>query len=275
MFTINCNGRLLLLDRPVVMGIINCTPDSFYKSGRTEQLEAAINKAAQMVEEGATIIDVGGQSTRPGSLPVSDGEEMKRVVPVIKEIRKRFPTVFISVDTYQSSVARMAAENGADLINDISGGTFDEKMLSTVADLRLPFFCMHIKGKPLDMQKDPVYENVCLEILDYFIERMAACKKAGITDIILDPGLGFGKAFAHNFEILKKLEVFRITGKPLLIGISRKGTIYKTLNISPEEALNGTTVLNTVALMNGANILRVHDVKQAMEAVKLCSKIFE
>lgn len=273
MFTLNCNGRLLLMDSPIVMGILNCTPDSFYKGSRMQNLQQAIEKAGQMIEEGAAIIDIGGQSTRPGSLPVSAEEEIDRIIPVMEALRKKFPDIFISADTYQSKVAKEAVNAGVDIINDISGGNFDKEMLATVAKLNLPFICMHIKGTPFDMQKNPQYENVCLEILDYFIERIAACKKAGINDIILDPGLGFGKTIEHNFEIIKKLSIFRITEKPLLIGISRKGTIYKTLNITAEDALNGTTVLNTVALINGANIIRVHDVKQAMEVVKLMAKM--
>lgn len=269
MFTLNCKGRLLLIDSAIVMGIVNCTPDSFYSESRMSDTQLAVKKAFQMIEEGAAIIDIGGQSTRPGSMAVSATVETERIIPVIEIIKKKYPQIFISVDTFQSEVAEAALKSGADIINDISGGTFDERIVDVAIRHQAPFICMHIKGKPADMQKNPVYDDVCREILDYFISRLEFFSKVGLNDIILDPGLGFGKTFAHNFEIIRKLEVFKIPAKPVLIGISRKATVYRSLHITAEEALNGTTVLNTLALQNGANILRVHDVKEAVEAVKL------
>lgn len=269
MFTLNCKGRLLLIDSAIVMGIVNCTPDSFYRESRMSDTQLAVRKAFQMIEEGATIIDIGGQSTRPGSTSVSVKVETERILPVIEIVKKTYPQIFISVDTFQSEVAEAALTSGADIINDISGGTFDERIIDVAIRHQAPFICMHIKGKPADMQKNPVYDDVCREILDYFIRRLDRFREMGLNDVILDPGLGFGKTFAHNFAILRKLEVFKIAVKPILIGISRKATVYRSLNISADEALNGTTVLNTLALQNGADILRVHDVKEAIEAVKL------
>ncbi len=269
MFTLNCNGRLLVIDEPVVMGIINATPDSFYSEGRQGTVEAALAKAEQMIWEGAAILDIGGQSTRPGASEVGIEEELQRVIPVVEALHSRFPGIFLSVDTYHAPVARAAVEAGASLVNDIGGGYFDPAMLETVAGLRVPYICMHVKGDRATMHRHPVYENVTREVLDYFISRLADCKKAGINDVIIDPGFGFSKTIEHNFQLLKELEVFQFLQKPLLLGISRKSTIYKTLGITPEEALNGTTVLHTAGLLQGASILRVHDVKEALQAVRL------
>ena len=271
MFTLNCKGRLLIIDSPIVMGIINVTPDSFYSGSRKSSVDAALQTAEQMLNEGATILDIGGQSTRPGSEQIALEEELKRTIPVIEAISKRFPRSFISIDTYHAPVAALAVEAGASIVNDISGGIMDTNMLATVAGLKVPFVCMHMKGTPQDMQKDPVYENVTREVLDYFIHQTERCRLAGIHDIIIDPGLGFGKTIAHNFTLLKGLQVFKMLQKPLLLGISRKSTIYKTLGITADDALNGTTVLNSIGLLNGANILRVHDVKEALETIKLIS----
>jgi len=271
MFTLNCKGRLLIIDTPIVMGIINLTPDSFYSASRKSTVDAALQAADQMQHDGATILDIGGQSTRPGSEKIAAEEEIKRVIPAIEAISKRFPQSLISIDTYHSSVAKLAVEAGASIVNDISGGMLDKEMIATVAGLKVPFVCMHMKGNPQDMQQDPVYENVSGEVLDYFIHQIERCRLAGIHDIIIDPGFGFGKTIAHNFRLLKDLHVFKMLEKPLLLGISRKSTIYKTLAITAEEALNGTTVLNTIGLLNGAAILRVHDVKEAMETIKLVS----
>ena len=271
MFTLNCKGRLLIIDSPIVMGIINVTPDSFYSGSRKSSVDAALQTAEQMLNEGATILDIGGQSTRPGSEQIALEEELKRTIPVIEAISKRFPQSFISIDTYHAPVAALAVEAGASIVNDISGGIMDTNMLATVAGLKVPFVCMHMKGTPQDMQKDPVYENVTREVLDYFIHQTERCRLAGIHDIIIDPGLGFGKTIAHNFTLLKGLQVFKMLQKPLLLGISRKSTIYKTLGITADDALNGTTVLNSIGLLNGANILRVHDVKEALETIKLIS----
>ena len=269
MFTLNCKGRLLIVEKPLVMGIINVTPDSFFAGSRHEGADAVLRQARQMLKDGATILDIGGQSTRPGSEKLSVEEELKRVIEPIKAIHHNFPEAFISIDTYYSSVAKEAVAAGASIVNDISSGIMDERMIETVAALKVPFVLMHMQGTPQSMQKDPNYENVTKEILDFFIRTKDELHKAGITDVIIDPGFGFGKTIAHNFELLHNLSVFSMLYCPLLIGISRKSTIYKTLGITAEEALNGTTVLNTISLMNGASILRVHDVKEAVEAVKL------
>ncbi len=271
MFTLNCKGRLLIVDAPIVMGIINITPDSFYSGSRKSTAEAALQTAEQMLNEGATILDIGGQSTRPGSEFIDEAEESKRVIPVIEAISKKFPQAFISIDTYHASVAKHAVEAGASIVNDISGGMLDKSMLKAVADLKVPFVCTHMKGTPQTMQEGPVYENVVQEVLDFFIHQIEKCRLAGIHDIIIDPGFGFGKTIAHNFTLLRELSVFKMLQRPLLLGISRKSTIYKTLGITSEEALNGTTVLNSIGLLNGANILRVHDVKEAMETIQLIS----
>ncbi len=266
MYSINCKGKLLTIGKPLVMGIINATPDSFYKGNINEDMLALAKK---MIDDGADILDVGGQSTRPNSERISAEEELKRVIPVIELIHANFPEATISVDTYQSEVAKLAVEAGASIVNDISGGTMDAAMIETVASLNVPYICMHIKGTPDNMQKNPQYDDVVKEVLDFFIFKIDEYKKAGIKDIIIDPGFGFGKTIEHNFQLLQHLSIFEMLDKPLLAGLSRKSTVYKTLNTTAEEALNGTTVLNTIALMNGASILRVHDVKEAKEAVDL------
>jgi dihydropteroate synthase len=249
------------------MGIINATPDSLYN--RYEGTDAILQQAEKMLEDGAAILDIGGQSTRPGSKKISAGEELKRIITPIEAIYKKFPKAIISVDTYYSKVASEAVAAGASIINDVSAGSMDDEMIQTVASLHIPYVCVHMKGTPQTMQQDPQYENITREILDFFIYKVDMLNKAGIPDIIIDPGFGFGKTIAHNFELLKNLPVFKITGCPILLGVSRKSSIYKTLGISVEEALNGTTALNTIGLMNGADILRVHDVKEASEAIKL------
>jgi dihydropteroate synthase len=269
MFTINCNGRLLVLDKPVVMGIINATPDSFYSGSRKQTTTEVVQQAADMLAAGATILDIGGQSTRPESETVGADEEMNRVIPAIQAIQQQFPDCYISVDTYHASVAKAAVEAGASMVNDVSGGCMDVDMLSTVAQLRVPFICMHMKGTPANMQLNPTYDNVTKEVLEFFIKQVEQCRLAGIHDVIIDPGFGFGKTIEHNFILLKELQLFSILQKPILLGISRKSSIYKTLGVTADEALNGTTVLHTIGLLNGANILRVHDVKEAMEAIKL------
>ena len=273
MFTLNCKGRLLVIDKPLVMGIINVTPDSFYSGSRFNDLNGVLRQVEKMLVEGADLIDIGGQSTRPGSELLSAEEETKRVMPVIEMIARKFPDTFISVDTFYSSVAISAVKAGASIINDISAGTMDDKMIETVAALKVPYILMHMKGTPQNMQQNASYENVTRELLDFFITKLNDLRKAGITDIIIDPGLGFAKSIEHNFQLLKNLSVFKMLAEPLLLGISRKSTIYKTLGISPEDALNGTTVLNTVGLINGASILRVHDVKEAKEAINLIAAL--
>jgi len=269
MFTLNCNGRLLVIEKPIVMGIINTTPDSFYSDSRAAAIDSALQQADTMLSEGATIVDIGGQSTAPGSKRVDEQDEADRVLPVIEAIHKTFNNAFISVDTFYAGVARQSVAAGASIINDISGGMIDDNMLATAGTLPVPYVCMHIKGTPQTMQQQAVYEDVTKEVLDYFIQKTAACKKAGIHDVIVDPGFGFAKTIAQNFELLKNMSVLSMLEKPILVGISRKGTIYKTLGITAAEALNGTTVLNTIALLNGATILRVHDVREAVEAIEL------
>jgi dihydropteroate synthase len=268
MYTLNCKGRLLVLDKPVVMGILNLTPDSFYSGSRIEQSDV-LKKAEQMINEGATILDIGGQSTRPGSDRLTAEEELKRVVPAIEAIKNDFPSVFLSIDTYHAKVAKETVAAGIDIVNDISAGDMDAGMLSTVASLNVPFIAMHMQGTPDTMQQNPAYENITREVVDYFIQKTAACKAAGIVDLILDPGFGFGKTITHNFQLLKSMEALQVFHVPILAGLSRKSTVWKTLKITPEEALNGTTVLNTIALTKGASILRVHDVKEAMETITL------
>jgi len=269
MYTLNCKGKLLVIDKPLVMGIINATPDSFYESHLQKGLDAIIALADKMLSEGADILDIGGQSTRPGSKRVSAEEEINRVVPVIKLIIEKYPNSILSVDTYYAAVAIAAVNAGACIVNDISGGNLDENMLQTVGLLNVPYILMHMKGEPETMQSLAVYEDVTTEVLDYFIERIAACKEAGIKDIIIDPGFGFAKTIEQNFILLKTLSAFEMLDKPILAGLSRKGTVYKTLNITAAESLNGTTVLNTMAILNGASILRVHDVKEAREVILL------
>ena len=269
MFTLNCKGKLITTDVPLVMGIINATPDSFYRGDLNNGMEGILMLAKKMIKEGATILDIGGQSTKPGSIEISSEKEMDRVIPVIKMIHEHFPQTILSVDTYQSAVAIKAIEAGASIVNDVSGGEADKKMIDTVAALRVPYICMHMKGTAANMQSFATYEDVLKEVLDYFIFKIHQCRAAGIKDIIIDPGFGFAKNAAHNFNLLKNLHVFKMLDCPILAGLSRKSTIYKTLGITAAEALNGTTVLNTLALNNGANILRVHDVKEAVESVTL------
>ena len=259
----------MVIDKPIVMGIINVTPDSFYETSRLRNIDVILQKAGQMISDGAIILDIGGQTTKPGSIEVGAQEEIDRVVPVIVELQKAFPNSFISIDTYHSKVAKTAVEVGASIVNDVSGGLMDNNMLATVASFGTPYVCMHMKGTPQTMQQKPTYNNVTKEVLDFFIERLAVCRQVGVNDVIVDVGFGFGKTITHNFQLLKELCVFKMLDKPILAGLSRKSSIYKTLNITVNEALNGTTVLNTIALLNGANILRVHDVKEAVEAIKL------
>ena len=269
MYTLNCKGKLLVIEKPLVMGIINATPDSFYNQHLHNELNAIIALAEKMISEGAAILDIGGQSTRPLSERITAEEEMKRVLPVIQLLHEKYPEIILSIDTYHSKVAAAAVNAGASIVNDISSGNMDEEMIATVAALQVPYICMHMKGTPENMQQNASYENVVQEVLDFFIKKIADCTAAGIKDIIIDPGFGFGKTIAHNFSMLKNMAVFEMLQKPMLAGISRKATIYKTLGLTADEALNGTTVLNTIALLNGAIILRVHDVREAKEAIQL------
>lgn len=269
MYTLNCKGRLLVVDNPIVMGILNTNNDSFYAGSRVPGTDASLFQAENMLAEGAAILDVGAQSTRPGSERISAGEELKRAIPVIEAIHKRFPEAILSIDTYYSTVAAEAVMAGASMVNDVSAGSMDDSMLGTVGKLNTPYVCMHMKGTPESMHMDPQYENVSREVLDFFIHKTEECRMAGIHDIIIDPGFGFGKTIAHNFQLLKELPLFSMLQRPLLVGLSRKSTIYRTLGITPDEALNGTTVLNCLALQNGASVLRVHDVKEAVETIRL------
>lgn len=262
-------GRLLDLSKPVVMGILNATPDSFYNKGRESSLDDLLRNAEKMLSEGAAVLDIGGATTKPGSEWINADEELGRILPVIKEIHKRFPDAWLSCDTYNSKVAASVVCEGVSIINDVSGGRFDEAMLETVTKLKVPYIAMHIQGTPKTMQQNPMYEDVVHEVREELRKICDACNAAGIVDVLLDPGFGFGKTVEHNFELLNGLHTFRMLGKPILVGISRKSMICKTLNVSPEHALNGTTALHMIALQQGANILRAHDVKAAVEVVKL------
>ena len=267
--TINCKGTLLDLSTPRVMGILNLTPDSFHDGGRYSDIHSIIEHTEQMVYEGADIIDIGGMSSRPGSEVISVEEELARVIEPIKSIHERFPDAILSVDTIHAQVAEQAVLSGVSIINDISAGTMDRNMIPTVAYLKVPYIIMHMQGTPETMQDAPSYTNVVTEVIDYLADRITECRVAGITDVIVDPGFGFGKTNKHNFELLKKLSLLRILDSPILAGLSRKSMITKTLGIKNADALNGTTALHTIALMNGAKILRVHDVKEAVQVVKL------
>jgi dihydropteroate synthase len=269
MFTLNCKGRILTISEPIVMGILNTTPDSFYEGNRVGSIDAVLRKAETMINDGAAILDIGGQSTRPNSDRISAEEELKRVVPAIATLHQSFPEQIISVDTYFAAVAKEAVHAGASIVNDVSAGSIDKGLLQTVADLGVPYVLMHMQGKLETMQKSPHYENVTLEVFDSISFKIKALEKLGIEDIIVDPGFGFGKTIAHNFQLLRELAFFNQLQKPLLVGLSRKGTVYKTLQTTADKALNGTTAVHTMALLNGANILRVHDVKEAKEAIDL------
>lgn len=259
---------------PVVMGIINVTPDSFYDGGKITDEKVLLGKVEQMVEEGAAILDVGAVSTRPGAKMVSTKIELERLLPAVRAIRKNFPSVPISVDTFRSWVAvRVVDEVGPVIVNDISGGMLDSKMFETVGKLGVPYILTHIQGTPQTMQENPQYKDVVREISTFFSDRVKKLNKWGVKEIILDPGFGFGKNMEHNFEILNRLDAFKVFQLPVLAGLSRKSMIWKTLETSPEEALNGTTVANTMALLGGADILRVHDVREAMEAIRIFSEI--
>jgi dihydropteroate synthase len=269
MFTLNCKGKLLVIDAPIVMGIINTTPDSFYVGSRANLVDEVLFRAESMIREGVTILDVGGQSTRPKSEVVSREEELRRAIPAIEAIHKNFPQQIISVDTFYSNVAKEAIAGGAAIVNDVSAGALDPNLLSTVASMQVPYVLMHMPGDPQTMQQKAQYKNVTLEVFDFLNFKIAELVKLGVHDIIVDAGFGFGKTSSHNFQLLRELSYFKQLDRPLMVGLSRKATIYKTLGIAAEEALNGTTVMHTLALLNGANMLRVHDVKEAVEAVKL------
>lgn len=267
--TLNCNGKLLMLDRPVVMGILNVTPDSFFDGGKHTAESGILNQAEKMLSEGAALIDVGGMSSRPGADIISEEEEAGRVLPVVEMLVRHFPEIIISVDTIRSGIARQAVEAGAAIVNDISAGRFDEKMYETVAALQVPYILMHMQGAPKDMQSAPAYEDVVQEVLDFFIFEIGKLRRLGVKDLVVDPGFGFGKTVEHNYDLLRKMHVFRMLELPILAGISRKSMICKVLGVNPDRALNGTTALHMVALQQGAKILRVHDVREAVEVVRL------
>ena len=264
---------MLDLSAPLVMGILNVTDDSFYDGGQFTNPDKMLAHAGKMLAEGAAIIDIGGQSTRPGAHMIDEKEEAERVIPALRLLKKKFADAVFSVDTFYSSVAEAAIKEGASIINDISGGTMDEGMFGIVARYKVPYVLMHMQGNPQTMQKNPVYANVTGEVMDYFSQKISALRSMGVNDIIIDPGFGFGKTLEHNYSLLADLHMFRFFELPVLCGLSRKSMVGKVLNISPADALNGTTVLNTIALLKGANILRVHDVKQAAEAVKIVNSL--
>ncbi|MEH6511950.1 dihydropteroate synthase [Maribacter arcticus] len=267
--TINCNGKLISLHQPKVMGILNLTPDSFYDGGKYKDDSSILHQVEKMINEGASFIDVGAYSTRPGAIEVDEHTELKRIVPIISIILKEFSEAIVSIDTFRSKVAIECISSGAAIINDISAGVQDQQMLNTVAQLNVPYIMMHTRGTPQNMQQQTNYDDVLKEVLLFFSERLSIAKSLGIKDIIIDPGFGFAKNLNQNYELLRQLEMMSFIEHPLLVGISRKSMIYKTLNTTADQALNGTTALHMVCLQKGAKILRVHDVKEAMECVKL------
>lgn len=269
MITIQSKGRIYSFHEPVVMGIINATPDSFYTGSLHESMDAILEKVSAWCKYGMKVLDIGGQSTRPGSTRIGMQEETDRVTPVIEAIHRAFPDLLLSIDTFQAGVARAAIEAGAHMVNDVSSGEMDQTMIPTVADMRVPYLLMHMQGTPETMQVQPAYTDVTAEVIRWLADKIVVCTEAGIHDIWVDPGFGFGKTTEHNFTLLRQLSAFSVLQKPIVAGLSRKSMICKTLGILPVDALNGTTVLNTIALLHGAQVLRVHDVKEACEAVQL------
>ena len=267
--TLNCNGQIVSLEEPLIMGIINVTPDSFYDGGLHTEQKLMLKKVEQMLATGAAIIDVGGMSSRPGAEIITVSEELKRVIPAIEAIHKYFPAAIISIDTIHGEVAKTAVLAGAAIINDISAGKTDSSMYPVVAELGVPYILMHMKGQPKNMQEQANYEDVRTAVLDFFIQEIGKLRTLGVKDIIVDPGFGFGKSLSHNYQLLNYLHIFKILDVPILAGLSRKSMIYKALGLTAAEALNGTSVLNLVALQQGASILRVHDVKEAKETIQL------
>jgi dihydropteroate synthase len=269
----NCKGQLIDLSTPKVMGILNITPNSFFDGGKYKNETELLERVDKMLDEGATFIDVGAYSSKPNAEFVSEEEEISRIIPVVNLLQKQFPDILLSIDTFRAGVAKICIENGASIINDISAGKLDDKMLETIAKFQVPYIMMHMKGTPQSMQNFTQYDDIIKEMLFNFSERVAVARALEINDLIIDPGFGFAKTLEQNFEVMQKLELFQMLELPLLIGISRKSMIYKTLDINAESALNGTTVLNTIALTKGAKILRVHDVKEAVESVRLFNAI--
>lgn len=273
MKTINAGGRVIDFKIPKVMGIVNITPDSFFEGSRINSVDQALHTVEQMLNEGADFIDLGAYSSRPGAADISEMEEINRLIPIIQSLAREFPQAILSVDTFRSKVAEVAILEGAHLVNDISAGDLDKKMIETIARLKVPYIIMHMKGTPQTMKNHAQYNNVVEEVLKYLSEKIKQLKQAGINDYIIDPGFGFAKTIEHNYELLNKFELFKELDGPLLAGLSRKSMIWKVLDIDNKDALNGTTVLNTIALTKGANILRVHDVKPAVEAVTLIKQL--
>jgi dihydropteroate synthase len=271
--TINCKGSLVDLSSPKVMGILNITPDSFYDGGKYKSESDMLQQTEKMLTEGAAFIDIGAYSSRPGANHISEEEELQRILPVINLLIKEFPDILISVDTFRSGIAKQTIESGAAIINDISGGSMDDDMFKTVAQLKVPYILMHMLGTPQSMQLNPTYNNVTTELIYFFSEQISKLHQLQLNDIIIDVGFGFGKTIEHNYELLKNLALFKELDVPVLAGISRKSMLYKTLDITAQEALNATTSANTIALLNGANILRVHDVKEAYEAIKIVNQL--
>lgn len=273
--SINCKGKLLSFSQPLVMGILNITPNSFFDGGQHNSMQNAVTQTKKMLDDGADIIDIGGYSSQPNADFVTEEMEIDRLIPVIDVMVKTFPDIIISVDTFRAAVAEKAIEHGAAIINDISGGTLDENMFDVVGKHQVPYILMHMRGTPQNMQQFVDYDDLVSDIIYYFSERLEKAYQAGIKDVIIDPGFGFSKTLAQNYELLSKLNILQHLDVPILAGVSRKSMIYNLLSISPKEALNGTTVLNTLALTKGADILRVHDVKEAIECVKIVKKTYE
>ncbi|UCD61462.1 MAG: dihydropteroate synthase [Flavobacteriaceae bacterium] len=267
--TINCKGTLIDFTKPKVMGVLNLTPDSFYDGGRYKDEASILKQTEKMLNEGAAFIDLGAYSSRPNASDIAEEEELRRILPVVDLLLNNFPDIYLSIDTFRSKVARSCLENGAAIINDISAGNLDSKMMATISEFKVPYIMMHMKGNPQNMAQKATYNKLLQDVLYYLSEKVALAKSFGINDIILDPGFGFSKNTFQNFSLLQHLHLFKTFGLPLLVGLSRKSMIYKTLGNRASEALNGTTVLNTYALTKGANILRVHDVKEAVECIEL------
>jgi len=273
--TINCKGQLIDLSTPKIMGILNVTPNSFYDGGKFTLSENGLSQVGKILEEGATFIDIGAYSSKPNAEFVSEEEELSRILPVVQSVLKQFPDALLSIDTFRSEIAAVCIENGAAIINDISAGNLDEKMMDVVAKYNVPYIMMHMRGTPQTMQSQTNYENIIKEMLFYFSEKVSKARSLGINDLIIDPGFGFAKTLEQNYEVLQNLELFQMLDLPILAGISRKSMVYKPIGVTANEALNGTTVLNTIALSKGANILRVHDVKEALECAKLFERSYE
>jgi len=271
--TINCKGNLIDLNSPKIMGVLNITPDSFYDGGKFKDSTTVITQVEKMLADGATFIDVGAYSSRPGAENVSETEELQRIVPIVDLLVNKFPEIVLSIDTFRAKVAKECIIAGAAMVNDISAGNLDAAMMHLVSQLKVPYVMMHLKGTPQNMQQNTTYNHLLKDILYYFSEKITDAHEKGIIDIIVDPGFGFSKNLAQNYELMQKLELFNITKKPILVGISRKSMIYKVLKSDAKNALNGTTALNTIALLKGANILRVHDVKEALECIKIVEQL--